>query len=39
MIVTTAKLFKIAYGCYALGAYHINDLGQVIGLFPGDLQS
>ncbi len=39
MIVTTAKLFKIAYGRYALGAYNINNLEQAVGLFRGNVQS
>src|SRR5438874_8494114 len=39
MIGTTAKLFKIAYGKYALGAYNINNLEQCVGLFKGNVQS
>jgi fructose-bisphosphate aldolase class II len=39
MIVTTAQLFKIAYGKYALGAYNINNLEQTVGLFKGNIQS
>ncbi|MCX7914808.1 MAG: ketose-bisphosphate aldolase [Verrucomicrobiae bacterium] len=39
MIVTTAQLFKIAYGRYALGAYNINNLEQCVGLFRGNVQS
>jgi len=39
MIVTTAQLFKIAYGKYALGAYNINNLEQTVGLFKGNVQS
>ena len=39
MIVTTAQLFKIAYGKYAIGAYNINNLEQTVGLFRGNLQS
>jgi fructose-bisphosphate aldolase, class II len=39
MIVTTAQLFKIAYGKYALGAYNINNLEQTVGLFQGNVQS
>jgi fructose-bisphosphate aldolase class II len=39
MIVTTAQLFKIAYGKYAIGAYNINNLEQAVGLFRGNLQS
>jgi len=39
MIVTTTKLFKAAYGKYAIGAYNINNLEQTMGLFMGNLQS
>jgi fructose-bisphosphate aldolase class II len=39
MIVTTKKLFKLAYGKYAIGAYNINNLEQTIGLFRGNLMS
>ncbi|MGA2604009.1 MAG: ketose-bisphosphate aldolase [Verrucomicrobiia bacterium] len=39
MIVTTAQLFKVAYGKYALGAYNINNLEQTVGLFKGNVQS
>jgi fructose-bisphosphate aldolase, class II len=39
MIVTTAQLFKVAYGRYAVGAYNINNLEQCVGLFRGCLQS
>src|SRR5664279_5696244 len=39
MIVTTAQLFKIAYGKYAVGAYNINNLEQTVGLFRGNVQS
>ena len=39
MIVTTAQLFKHAYGQYALGAYNINNAEQAMGLFRGCLQS
>ncbi|NLF02306.1 MAG: fructose-bisphosphate aldolase, partial [Anaerolineales bacterium] len=39
MIVTTAQLFKQAYGSYALGAYNINNAEQVMGLFRGCMQS
>jgi len=37
MIVTTKELFQQAYGKYAIGAYNINNLEQVIGLFRGNL--
>lgn len=39
MIVTTKELFKAAYGKYAIGAYNINNLEQIVGLFRGNLQS
>jgi fructose-bisphosphate aldolase class II len=37
MIVTTKELFTHAYGNYAVGAYNINNLEQVVGLFRGNL--
>jgi fructose-bisphosphate aldolase class II len=39
MIVTTKKLFEHAYGKYAIGAYNINNLEQIVGLFKGNLES
>lgn len=39
MIVTTKQLFAHAYGKYALGAYNINNLEQVMGLFRGCIDS
>lgn len=39
MIVTTAQLFKIAYGKYAVGAYNINNMEQTLGLFHGCIES
>jgi len=39
MIVTTKLLFDHAYGNYAVGAYNINNLEQVMGLFRGNLDS
>jgi fructose-bisphosphate aldolase class II len=39
MIVTTKKLFELAYGKYAIGAYNINNLEQTVGLFRGNLDS
>jgi len=39
MIVTTKKLFKAAYGKYAIGAYNINNMEQTMGLFRGNLDS
>jgi fructose-bisphosphate aldolase class II len=37
MIVTTKELFNHAYGNYAVGAYNINNLEQIVGLFRGNL--
>jgi fructose-bisphosphate aldolase class II len=39
MIVTTADLFKVAYGKFAIGAYNINNAEQTMGLFKGCMQS
>jgi fructose-bisphosphate aldolase class II len=39
MIVTTADLFKIAYGRFAVGAYNINNMEQTLGLFQGCIDS
>lgn len=39
MIVTTAQLFKEAYGKFAVGAYNINNMEQTIGLFKGCVDS
>jgi fructose-bisphosphate aldolase class II len=39
MIVTTAKLFKVAYGKFAIGAFNINNLEQATGLFKGCVMS
>ena len=39
MIVTTKKLFEIAYGKFAVGAYNINNMEQTLGLFRGNVQS
>lgn len=39
MIVTTKQLFEIAYGKYAVGAYNINNLEQLMGLFRGNVDS
>jgi fructose-bisphosphate aldolase class II len=35
MIVTTADLFKVAYGRFAAGAFNINNMEQILGLFQG----
>ena len=39
MIVTTKKLFELAYGKYALGAYNVNNAEQTMGLFRGCVDS
>jgi fructose-bisphosphate aldolase, class II len=39
MIVTTADLFRVAYGKFAIGAYNINNMEQALGLFQGHLQA
>ncbi len=39
MIVTTAQLYKVAYGKFAVGAYNINNMEQTNGLFRGCIQS
>lgn len=39
MIVTTADLYRIAYGKFAIGAYNINNLEQTMGLFRGCIDS
>src|SRR6059036_1917750 len=39
MIVTTADLYKVAYGKFAIGAYNINNAEQTMGLFRGCIQS
>jgi fructose-bisphosphate aldolase class II len=39
MIVTTKQLFKAAYGKYAIGAYNINNMEQMLGLFSGNMDS
>ncbi len=39
MIVTTKELFQAAYGKYAIGAYNINNLEQIMGLFQGNMDS
>jgi fructose-bisphosphate aldolase, class II len=39
MIVTTAQLYKVAYGRFAVGAYNINNMEQLLGLFRGNIQS
>src|SRR5258708_2491922 len=39
MIVTTAQLYHHAYGKYAVGAYNINNMEQLLGLFSGNVRS
>ena len=39
MIVTTAQLFQVAYGQFAVGAYNINNMEQALGLFQGHIQA
>jgi len=39
MIVATKQLFAHAYGKYAIGAYNINNLEQIIGMFRGSIES
>jgi fructose-bisphosphate aldolase class II len=39
MIVTTAELYRVAYGKFAVGAYNINNAEQTLGLFRGCIQS
>jgi len=39
MIVTTKRLFDVAYGKFAVGAYNINNLEQTMGLFRGCIDS
>jgi fructose-bisphosphate aldolase class II len=39
MIVTTADLYRVAYGHFAVGAYNINNMEQALGLFRGHAQA
>jgi len=39
MIVTTADLFGVAYGKFAVGAYNINNMEQTLGLFQGGIKA
>lgn len=39
MIVSTAELFKAAYGKFAIGAYNINNMEQALGLFQGHVEA
>src|SRR6266852_4677827 len=38
MIVPTSSLYKLAYSRYAVGAYNINNLEQILGLFKGCIE-
>jgi fructose-bisphosphate aldolase, class II len=37
MIVPNAALSRLAYSQYAIGAYNINNLEQILGLFKGSI--
>lgn len=39
VIVPTKKLFEVAYGKFAVGAYNINNAEQAMGLFRGCVDS
>src|SRR5580700_6081951 len=39
MIVSTAALYRLAYRQYAIGAYNVNNLEQILGLFRGCIES
>src|SRR3977135_1455130 len=39
MSVTTAQLYKGASGKFAIGAYNINNMEQLLGLFRGNVKS
>jgi fructose-bisphosphate aldolase, class II len=39
MIVSSIKLFKLAYNHYAIGAYSVNSLEQIIGIFEGAIEA
>ena len=39
MIVSTAALSRPAYSRFAIGAYNINNLEQILGLFKGSLDA
>ena len=39
MIVTTKQLYKSAYGKFAIGAYNVNNMEQILGLFRGNMKS
>jgi fructose-bisphosphate aldolase class II len=39
MLVTTADLYRVAYGRFAIGAYNINNMEQALGLFQGGIKA
>ena len=39
MIITTKELFAAAYKKFSIGAYNINNLEQILGLFKGNADS
>ena len=39
MIITTKELFAASYKKFSIGAYNINNLEQIVGLFRGNSQS
>jgi fructose-bisphosphate aldolase class II len=39
MLVTTAELYKVAYGRFAIGAYNVNNVEQTLGLFEGGIKA
>jgi len=39
MIVTTAQLYKVAYGKFAVRDYNNNNMEKSLGLFRGKAQS
>jgi fructose-bisphosphate aldolase class II len=39
MFVASSKLFRLAYGRYAIGAFSVNSLEQIIGIFMGAVQA
>ncbi len=39
MRVTTKDLFEVAYGRFAIGAYNVQNMEQVVGVFRGAVQA
>src|SRR5580704_5255726 len=39
MIVSTAALSRLAYSRFAIGAFNINNLEQILGLFKGSIDA